>query len=424
MKNHSEVDKAITPLLWQALTEGVDRVKRVVETENFQILVNDSVFETKLLDAVLVSPAIHNQLISDPTLTTFCIKDSSVTTKCVSEIFELFFGKGKFMEVDISERKSMIRLCQHFKNHELEKYLLSSWTAIFESSSDVASSFYCFSAAELSLFSVECLSEIVSSENLVVSDEDSLLKIIVELGEEYCSLLDYVRYEYLSEEGIFKFVDFIDLNEVNENIWRSLKCRLKGLVDSDLKKRRHKFNCDKSCEVKSKTISSTIIDSIPTIFGDLCSKGFELLYRGSRDGFRSEDFHSRCDNKGGTVTIVETTTGFIFGGYTPLSWNSSGNWRQDDSLKSFLFSLKNSMNTEPKRFPLKSGNKQHAIYCGPGSGPAFGGAHDLYLIANSNTNSLSASGLHSYDKSGYDGTSLAGEYNFMVKEIEVFLVKE
>jgi hypothetical protein len=41
-----------------------------------------------------------------------------------------------------------------------------------------------------------------------------------------------------------------------------------------------------------------------------------LLYRGSRDGFRGADFHAKCDDKGATVTIVKSTEGRIFGGYS------------------------------------------------------------------------------------------------------------
>ena len=45
----------------------------------------------------------------------------------------------------------------------------------------------------------------------------------------------------------------------------------------------------------------------------------ELLYRKTRDGSKSEDFHKKCDNKGITITIVETTKGYIFGGYNELN---------------------------------------------------------------------------------------------------------
>ncbi|KAL9954733.1 hypothetical protein ACROYT_G042306 [Oculina patagonica] len=44
-----------------------------------------------------------------------------------------------------------------------------------------------------------------------------------------------------------------------------------------------------------------------------------LLFRASRDGFAAATFHSRCDNKGATVTIVKSGNN-IFGGFTEESW--------------------------------------------------------------------------------------------------------
>lgn len=46
-----------------------------------------------------------------------------------------------------------------------------------------------------------------------------------------------------------------------------------------------------------------------------------LLYRASRDGFAAECFHSRCDNKGPTLTIVKSGKN-VFGGFTEQSWKS------------------------------------------------------------------------------------------------------
>jgi hypothetical protein len=39
-------------------------------------------------------------------------------------------------------------------------------------------------------------------------------------------------------------------------------------------------------------------------------------YRGSRDGFKLADFHSRADNKGPTITLFTMTSGDIIGGIT------------------------------------------------------------------------------------------------------------
>ena len=47
---------------------------------------------------------------------------------------------------------------------------------------------------------------------------------------------------------------------------------------------------------------------------------YTLIYRGSRDGWGASNFHSRCDRKGPTVTVVRSSNGYIFGGYTEQHW--------------------------------------------------------------------------------------------------------
>ena len=46
-----------------------------------------------------------------------------------------------------------------------------------------------------------------------------------------------------------------------------------------------------------------------------------LLFRASQDGFMAETFHSKCDNKGPTITIAQSGDN-IFGGFTEESWGS------------------------------------------------------------------------------------------------------
>ena len=48
---------------------------------------------------------------------------------------------------------------------------------------------------------------------------------------------------------------------------------------------------------------------------------WHLLFRASRDGFTTQAFHTKCDNKGPTVTIVKSGNN-IFGGFTENSWKS------------------------------------------------------------------------------------------------------
>ena len=46
---------------------------------------------------------------------------------------------------------------------------------------------------------------------------------------------------------------------------------------------------------------------------------WRLCYRASRDGWKSGDFHSRCDHKGPTVTLIQVGYN-IFGGYSDIAW--------------------------------------------------------------------------------------------------------
>ena len=48
---------------------------------------------------------------------------------------------------------------------------------------------------------------------------------------------------------------------------------------------------------------------------------WRLLFRASRDGFAAESFHSKCDDKGPTVTVVQSGS-FVFGGFADVAWSS------------------------------------------------------------------------------------------------------
>ena len=52
----------------------------------------------------------------------------------------------------------------------------------------------------------------------------------------------------------------------------------------------------------------------------LHSVNVEMLYRASRDGWAASNFHSCCDNKGPTVTVIKSRN-YIFGGYSEVEWD-------------------------------------------------------------------------------------------------------
>ena len=53
------------------------------------------------------------------------------------------------------------------------------------------------------------------------------------------------------------------------------------------------------------------------------TKRWQRCWHGETDGFAASTFHSRCDGKGPTVTIVRVGN-YIFGGYTDQSWKQTG----------------------------------------------------------------------------------------------------
>ena len=49
---------------------------------------------------------------------------------------------------------------------------------------------------------------------------------------------------------------------------------------------------------------------------------WHLCYRASRDGWKAQDFHGHCDNKGPTVTLVKVND-CVFGGFTDQNWEGT-----------------------------------------------------------------------------------------------------
>ena len=88
----------------------------------------------------------------------------------------------------------------------------------------------------------------------------------------------------------------------------------------------------------------------------------QLLYRKSKDGDSIDTFHNLCDNQGSTITLIESTEGFIIGGYTSLDWDKTSNWKSDN--ETFLFSLTNN------KIYRKTNNKD-SILCSKNYGPWF-----------------------------------------------------
>jgi hypothetical protein len=122
--------------------------------------------------------------------------------------------------------------------------------------------------------------------------------------------------------------------------------------------------------------------------------------------------------------VILDTKGNIFGGFTPVEWESpkTSKFKTDDNLKSFLFTLKNPHNIPARIFALKPEGKELAIQCQSGEGPIIGYC-DIYVSNSCNTSTKSSLYLGNCytNDTGLAATIVfTGSSNFQVKEIEVF----
>lgn len=141
---------------------------------------------------------------------------------------------------------------------------------------------------------------------------------------------------------------------------------------------------------------------------------YTLLYSANFDGKTINDFHSFCDNKGPTLLIIRADSNFVFGGYTVVSWDNSGQYKRDD--KAFLFSENNKkvyLIEDPEKAKISS--SKNIMF----------GSQDLTLKNNFMDVKTNTTRLSSYSKNNlYNVNELnQNRKKFKVMELEVYLVK-
>ena len=140
----------------------------------------------------------------------------------------------------------------------------------------------------------------------------------------------------------------------------------------------------------------------------------KLLYRATRDGDRAFNFHEKCDDIRGTLTLVKTTKGFRFGGYTNERWNSSSMGYKSDK-SAFCFSL-----DFKKIYNVKTNN---AIWTDENSLPCFG--NSMFYIKDScfREDVEINDGLNvNYDNQNSKSEISGGEGKVRIVDLEVFQV--
>ncbi|RHZ82240.1 hypothetical protein Glove_110g123 [Diversispora epigaea] len=141
---------------------------------------------------------------------------------------------------------------------------------------------------------------------------------------------------------------------------------------------------------------------------------FNLIIRGSRDGFGSDIFWKLCNQKTNVVVVAKIKdtedTDEIIGGYNPIGWNSNLIGRVSEIKDFFIFSLKNKNN---KNFILSrvKGNTAFINYLN--LGPCF----DNYLY-------MSGKFFHAYKTENYEKLIRKTYGRFSIDDYEIFQISK
>ena len=140
-----------------------------------------------------------------------------------------------------------------------------------------------------------------------------------------------------------------------------------------------------------------------------------ILFDSSLNGDSAYEFHKKCDLKYNTISIIETTSGHRFGGYTSECFESPNEYFDKKDNLSFVFSL-----DKMKIYDVIKG--KYAISCDKNYGPYFRDDHicivDEFLTKESGT-CIKGKGFNT--TKNYELNS--GKKYFTIKRLQVFQIK-
>lgn len=81
-------------------------------------------------------------------------------------------------------------------------------------------------------------------------------------------------------------------------------------------------------------------------FDDLGNYHFNLIFRGSRDGFDESSFVSQCHDRQNLLIIIENDKNTVFGAYTSTGWKGTNpsSLNETEDKNAFLFVIRTSEN--------------------------------------------------------------------------------
>jgi hypothetical protein len=219
-------------------------------SDTFEIILGEHKIQCSRFQAVFISKAIHRILCSDSSIDKFEITGYRGSPELLNDLLKLMNGNS--IAVNKADCHGWEMICRSLDNDELLNMIfeielgdkdpsffncVSDLKFLEENGGDmenkvqfIASHFCELDESELERLkdlSVDTLERILTSPNLCLRDEDTLLEFISSLGEKYSTLYGCVECEFLTLSGINEFVYKISgEEEINLRIWNSICRRL------------------------------------------------------------------------------------------------------------------------------------------------------------------------------------------------------
>ncbi|GBB85462.1 hypothetical protein RclHR1_00120016 [Rhizophagus clarus] len=229
-------------------------------------------------------------------------------------------------------------------------------------------------------------------------------KEFLEKVRPYKKLLNHQLYENLLNSHLDPD------SEPTDNILLPRNIKIDGIIDSKIVKNLNIIS------TISRRIDKMVINNKFDHLRELyLPYKFELLLRGSRDGFSPKKFHELCNGKPYTVTFIKVKgTEEILGGYNLLKWESFGDWIKN--RESFIFSTKDN-NVKNAIIISNIEKTENALLYGICAGPYFG---DIAISATFDHNK--SYDYISYGKRYYEKRIKDSDGRFAMEDYEVFQI--
>jgi len=183
-----------------------------------------------------------------------------------------------------------------------------------------------------SLLARHLTDDTVVQDNTIVTENGKTCVLMEYSGAEFKALVDHFHLKSIAGEGDKE----VQLSKMSDYMLRLIKhfygeamvqclCNVDSTItigpSNDETARSHCHISIDSTILSSKVEEENLTEWLESFRKTSKPK---LLHRASRDGRAATDLHRMCNGKGPTVTVAKSSDGYIFGGYTDVSWGGGG----------------------------------------------------------------------------------------------------